>query len=266
MNWASGEFIRPMCGGGLREGDRIRPGTRGGGLAHQGAQLRLAARQARHDGADGQLQQSGDFLVGEILDVKERERDAEGFIDALQRGHDHTGIEFVHDAGGDVREFARGLVEVVMREPGLVAVAPEILAIERGEKPAPGLGGVAQLPAFRRPQEKSLLRQVRRQVLAPGQTEREAVERLVVLFDQAVHHQRTHKDKNAPERSYSLLVGGFSMSSVEAGSSKFKAQEKFKFKSSQGTGNGDVHRHGGTPPGLKPGALSFTLVSPGPGE
>ena len=106
-----------------------------------------------------------------------------------------------------MRQFDSSVVEFAMRELGLVPVAPEIFAMDRGKEPAFGLGAVAQLPAFRRAQEKGLLRQIRRQVLAPGQTERETVKRRAVLFDQTIQHQRTHKNENAPERSYSLLIG-----------------------------------------------------------
>ncbi len=73
----------------------------------------------------------------------------------------------------------------------------EKFAVERGEQPRLCLGGVAQLVTFRGPPGERLLDKIARVRLVPAERKSEAIERLIVFFNQAVEVQVGHNRINS---------------------------------------------------------------------
>jgi len=109
------------------------------------------------------------------------------------------------------------MLQVHMREAGLLAPEAKKLPVKRGEEPGFHFGDIAQLVAFGGPDAKGLLGEITGIRLIADQAEREAIKRLVILGHQMFEFNACHKEtlilgvgrtSNVPGNSLSEAKGG----------------------------------------------------------
>jgi hypothetical protein len=86
-------------------------------------QLREAARQARFDGAERNAEGFGDFVVGKILQIKQRDGCLVNFIQSCERGEHLRGVEAVDRGRRNGRQFRRRIFQFDVRKADLLAGA-----------------------------------------------------------------------------------------------------------------------------------------------
>jgi hypothetical protein len=144
------------------------------------SKLREAAGDARFHRADGHFENRGDFLVGTVVKIEQRDRGLIDFVDSCECRPDLRGIEsieFQRDGGQIVRRFR----QLAMGMPGLSAPRDEESAVERREQPGLDLRAVLQLMTFGGPDVKRLLGQILRVGFIAREAQRKPVESFVVF-------------------------------------------------------------------------------------
>ena len=127
-----------------------------------------------------------------LLQVKERERSTERFIQIKQSALHNISIELIHDRrwnGLRADHFRRTLR---VDKTVLLSLAPKKFAVKRSEQPGFHLRLIAQLMPFRGPKKKGLLRQIRSIGFLATEREGETIKWHVILFHESLEVEGGH--------------------------------------------------------------------------
>ncbi|MDB6121220.1 MAG: hypothetical protein JWQ71_213 [Pedosphaera sp.] len=151
----------------------------GGDVEDELLELGHAAGDAGLDGAEGDFEYIGDFLVRIVLHVKEREWRLVRFAYLGEEFNDLGGVNGIDHGGRNGGKFRVNFAKFIMGKSHNFPPHIQKLPVQGGKEPGFDLGAVTQLMALGRPNIKCLLCKITSVRFRPSETECELIERPV---------------------------------------------------------------------------------------